>query len=79
MGMSEWLDSRKAADGPSGAPVRPAATVVLLRDGDDAVDQAERERQHPVDAEAEAADRARRPDEGAGREGSLLTPPQEPC
>jgi 8-oxo-dGTP pyrophosphatase MutT (NUDIX family) len=38
MGMSEWLDSRKAADGPSGAPVRPAATVVLLRDGDDGLE-----------------------------------------
>jgi 8-oxo-dGTP pyrophosphatase MutT (NUDIX family) len=33
-GMRSWLGERKAADGPSGAPALPAATVVLLRDGD---------------------------------------------
>ena len=33
--MRKWLGERKAADGPSGAEAKPAATVVLLRDGDD--------------------------------------------
>jgi 8-oxo-dGTP pyrophosphatase MutT (NUDIX family) len=36
--MRSWLGERKAADGPSGAEAKPAATVVLLRDGDDGVE-----------------------------------------
>jgi 8-oxo-dGTP pyrophosphatase MutT (NUDIX family) len=33
-GTSRWLGERKAADGPSGAEAKPAATVVVLRDTD---------------------------------------------
>jgi 8-oxo-dGTP pyrophosphatase MutT (NUDIX family) len=39
MSMRDWVESRKAADGkPSGAEAFPAATVVLLRDGDDGLE-----------------------------------------
>jgi 8-oxo-dGTP pyrophosphatase MutT (NUDIX family) len=36
--MKSWLGERRAADGPSGAEAKPAATVVLLRDGDDGIE-----------------------------------------
>jgi 8-oxo-dGTP pyrophosphatase MutT (NUDIX family) len=36
--MKRWLGERRAADGPSGAEAKPAATVVLLRDGDDGLE-----------------------------------------
>jgi 8-oxo-dGTP pyrophosphatase MutT (NUDIX family) len=39
MSMQEWVESRRAAMGePSGAEAAPAATVVILRDGEDGVE-----------------------------------------
>jgi 8-oxo-dGTP pyrophosphatase MutT (NUDIX family) len=37
-GTSRWLGERKAADGPSGAEAKPAATVVVLRDCGDGIE-----------------------------------------
>jgi 8-oxo-dGTP pyrophosphatase MutT (NUDIX family) len=36
--MRNWLGERKAADGPSGAEAKPAATVVVLRDCDGGIE-----------------------------------------